>query len=144
MAERPPNDTKVTNAKLEDPSAHFGRPHDVVADPALTKDQKAEALDVLAQDARQRAQASAEGMTADETMDVHEADLNEVLAAKDLLDLSPVASAYGVVLKDMQQRRNGQADAALKASLEQAIATLERVAETVTDRNQTQSRQAAA
>ena len=120
------NERTEIDAKLQDPSAHFEQPHEVVVDPVLTKDQKAEALEVLEQDARQRAQASAEGMTGDEPVDLH-----DVLAAKGLLDLSPIASAYGVVLKDLQHRCNDQSDPTLRTSLQEAIATLESFAETL-------------
>jgi hypothetical protein len=38
--------------KLEKPHAHFGRPREVLADPSLSKEEKAEALGALEQDAR--------------------------------------------------------------------------------------------
>ena len=42
-------DSKETREdKLEKPHTHFDRPQDIVADPALSKEEKAEALEKLA------------------------------------------------------------------------------------------------
>lgn len=69
--------------KLDKPHAHFGHPKDVVADPTLSKPEKAEALETLEQDARQLTTATQEGMTGGE-----ESKLAEVLDAKKALDES--------------------------------------------------------
>ena len=63
--------------KVEKPHAHFGDPQDVVADPALSKEEKVEALETLEQDARLLTTAAQEGMTGGE-----ENKLQEVLDAK--------------------------------------------------------------
>ena len=67
--------------KLEKPHAHFGHPQDVVADPALSKEEKVEALETLEQDARLLTTAAQEGMTGGE-----ENKLQEVLDAKKALE----------------------------------------------------------
>ena len=67
--------------KVEKPHAHFDRPQDVVADPALSKEEKAEALETLEQDARQLTTAAQEGMTGGEENKLH-----EVLDAKKALE----------------------------------------------------------
>ena len=67
--------------KLEKPHAHFGHPQDVVADPALSKEEKVEALETLEQDARLLTTAAQEGMTGCE-----ESKLREVLDAKKALE----------------------------------------------------------
>ena len=52
-------DAKETSqAKTEKPHAHFDDPQQVVADPALSKQEKAEALETLEQDARLLATAT--------------------------------------------------------------------------------------
>jgi hypothetical protein len=43
---------ETNSAKIEKPHAHLGSPRQVVADPALSKDEKTEALEALEQDAR--------------------------------------------------------------------------------------------
>jgi hypothetical protein len=67
--------------KVEKPHAHFGDPQDVVADPALSKEEKVEALETLEQDARLLTTAAQEGMTGGE-----ENKLQEVLDAKKALE----------------------------------------------------------
>ena len=75
-------DSKETREdRLEKPHAHFDRPQDIVADPALSKEEKAEALEKLEQDARQLTTAAQEGMTGGE-----ENKLQEVLDAKKALE----------------------------------------------------------
>jgi hypothetical protein len=69
--------------KVQKPATHFDEPHEVVADPSLSKPQKVKALDTLEQDARQLSEASAEGMAGGERTKLH-----EVLKAKDKLILS--------------------------------------------------------
>jgi hypothetical protein len=65
----------------EKPHAHFGDPQDVVDDPALSKEEKVEALETLEQDARLQATAAQEGMTGGE-----ESRRPEVLDAKKALE----------------------------------------------------------
>jgi hypothetical protein len=60
-------DSKETREdKLEKPHTHFDRPQDILADPALSKEEKAEALEKLEQDAWQLTMAAQEGMTGGE------------------------------------------------------------------------------
>ncbi len=76
-----------TEEKVQKPSSHFDEPHEVVVDPSLSKARKAEALDVLEQDARQLAEASSEGMAGGERNKLH-----DVLIAKKALDKPPAVS----------------------------------------------------
>ena len=69
--------------KVEKPHAHFGDPQDVVADPALSKEENVEALETLEHDARLLTTAAQEGMTGGE-----ESKLGEVLDAKKALEES--------------------------------------------------------
>ena len=48
--------------KLEQPHIHYAHPSEVTADPELSKDDKLHALENLEQDARQLADAAAEGI----------------------------------------------------------------------------------
>ncbi len=116
------NNDEMDQNKSEKPHAHFVSAHDVVVDPVLSKDQKIEALDHLEQDARQLAIASSEGMSGGE-----ETGLQEVLHAKDLMDLPPITHAYEVVLKDLHLRKIGGESREMQELLEQAIAALEAV-----------------
>jgi hypothetical protein len=93
--------------------------HQVVGDPALSKEQKKDALDVLEQDARQLSVASAEGMTGGEPTGLH-----EVLDAKDSLELPPTEYAYQVVLKDLQCRLDADPSGEARVAIEQALAAL--------------------
>jgi hypothetical protein len=68
-------------AKTDKPHQHFGDPQQVVADPALSKQDKVEALETLEQDARLLATATEEGMTGGER-----SKLREVLNAKKTLE----------------------------------------------------------
>ncbi|MDQ2805015.1 MAG: hypothetical protein M3Y41_20935, partial [Pseudomonadota bacterium] len=54
---------ETSSDKSKRPHANFGEAHEVVVDPALSKEQKLQALDSLEQDARQLAIASSEGMS---------------------------------------------------------------------------------
>ena len=72
---------ETRQAKTEKPHAHFDDPQQVVADPALSKQEKAEALETLEQDARLLATATEEGMTGGE-----QSKLREVLNAKKALE----------------------------------------------------------
>lgn len=67
--------------KVEKPATYFEAPSDVVADPQLSESQKREALETLEQDARQMAEAAAEGMAGGEPNK-----LDEVLQAKAEID----------------------------------------------------------
>jgi hypothetical protein len=75
------NSKESREDKLGKPHAHFDRPQDIVADPALSKEEKAEALEKLEQDARQLTTAAQEGMTGGE-----ENKLQEVLDARKALE----------------------------------------------------------
>jgi hypothetical protein len=85
--------------KVEHPHEHFELPVDVVVDPALSRDEKAQALDGLEQDARQLAAAAAEGMA-----DGGGGDLHDVLEAKQALEQPPVDLATTVVLQNLRAR----------------------------------------
>ncbi len=99
-------DSATIISKIEHPATMFNNPHEVVIDPALSKNQKIIALGVLEQDAQQLATAADEGMIGGEPDTLH-----EVLNAKDSLDLPPTDFAYNVVLKDLRRRlRPGHAD----------------------------------
>jgi hypothetical protein len=117
------DERKISQAKTKKPHAFFDEPHEVVADPALSKGQKRKALDALEQDARQLSAASAEGMAGGEATGLH-----DVLAAKDSLELPPTAYAYDVVLKDLRSRLKTESTGDAHAILEQSIAALEAVA----------------
>lgn len=117
------NKDRTTNAKVAKPHAHFDGPADVVIDPALSKDQKKEALDAMEQDARQLLDASSEGMTGGEPNNLH-----EVLDAKDSLELPPVAQAYNVVVKDLRSTLQAGVSQEERVEVEQALTALNAVA----------------
>jgi len=94
--------------------------HQVVGDPALSKEQKKDALDILEQDARQLSVASAEGMTGGEPTGLH-----EVLDAKDSLELPPTAYAYHLVRKDLMSRLDADPSGDARVLIEQALLALE-------------------
>ncbi len=112
-----------TQAKVAKPHAHFDGPADVVTDPVLSKDEKKEALEAMEQDARQLLDASSEGMTGGEPNNLH-----EVLDAKDSLELSPVAQAYDVVVKDLRSTLHTGVSQAERVEVEQALTALDAVA----------------
>jgi hypothetical protein len=80
------NTNEASQDKSEKP--HFETPHEVIADPALSKQEKVEALAELEQDARLLATAAAEGMTGGEP-----SNLREVLDAKEALERAGAAEA---------------------------------------------------
>lgn len=92
-------DAASNRDKIKKPHAFFEEPHEVVIDPALSTEQKGQALDSLEQDARQLSLAASEGMTGGEPTGLH-----DVLDAKDTLALAPIDQAYEVVLKDLKSR----------------------------------------
>ena len=114
------NERKTSQAKTKQPHAFFDAPHEVVADPALSKVQKREALDGLEQDARQLSAAAAEGMTGGEPTG-----LRAVLNAKDSLELPPTAYAYDVVLQDLRSRLKTDPTGVARTVVKRAIAALE-------------------
>jgi hypothetical protein len=116
------NTPSTPRDKTTKPHAHFDAPGEVVADPALSKAQKAAALDSLEQDARQMAVASAEGMSGGESGKLH-----DVLEAKGALELPPVEYAYGLVVQDLQSRRAATPAGAAHTALDQALAALQGV-----------------
>jgi hypothetical protein len=109
-----------TKERVERPAIHFEEPHHVVADPKLSPQQKAAALETLEQDARQLATASAEGMTGGE-----ETRLNEVLTAKETLELPCVLTAYQVVVQDLRARALAETDDEMRALVGNAAVALE-------------------
>jgi hypothetical protein len=82
-------DEKATRqAKTEKPHGHFDDPQQVVADPALSKQDKLKALETLEQDARLLATATEEGMTGGE-----HSNLRDVLSAKKTLESATDAAS---------------------------------------------------
>jgi hypothetical protein len=108
--------------KTARPHAHFDAPHEVVVDPALSKEQKIEALDSLEQDARQLAIASSEGMS-----DGEATGLQEVLHARNVLEMPPLSIAYEVVLQDLHLRLTGVEGDEMRMLLQQTIAALKAI-----------------
>jgi hypothetical protein len=76
------NEKTKRDDKLPTPSSHVDKQQPMLEDPSLSKARKAEALNVLEQDARQMAEATLEGMSGGERNALH-----EVLIAKKTLDL---------------------------------------------------------
>ena len=81
-------DAKETRqAKTEKPHAHLDDPEQLVADPALSKQDKLEALEVLEQDARLLATATATATATEEGMiGGEQSNLRDVLTAKKSLE----------------------------------------------------------
>lgn len=84
-------------AKVEHPHEHFEHPADVVMDPLLSKPEKAQVLDALEQDARQLSMAADEGMPSGGG-----SGLQNVLVAKESLELPPFALAMSVCLQSLK------------------------------------------
>ena len=116
------NGVDTDTGKTARPHAHFDAPHEVVVDPALSKEQKIEALDSLEQDARQLAIASSEGMS-----DGEATGLQEVLHARDVLEMPPLSIAYEVVLQDLHLRLTSTGQDEMKTVLQQTIAALKAI-----------------
>ena len=113
-------------SRQDNPQTHpnLDAPIEVVADPSLSKPEKAKALEDLEQDARQLAIASSEGMSGGEPTA-----LAEVLHAKEALELPSTDFAYELVLKDLEARwLTGDGDAALIAQTAEALAALRKPA----------------
>jgi hypothetical protein len=89
----------VAPAKVRHPGKMFAEPAHVIADPDLTTDEKRRALDVMEQDARQLAVATAEGMDGGE-----ETRLREILQAKQILEMPPVEMAFSVVRQTFEAK----------------------------------------
>ena len=113
-------------SRQDNPQNHpnFDAPVEIVAYASLSKQEKAEALEDLEQDARQLAIASGEGMSGGEPTA-----LAEVLHAKEALELPSTDFAYELVLKDLEARRlTGDGDAGLIAQAAAALAALRKPA----------------
>jgi hypothetical protein len=78
---------EARQADTDKPHQHFDEPQQVVTDPALSDQDKAEALETLEQDARLLAKATEEGMAGGER-----SKLPEVLSAKKALGTSTDAA----------------------------------------------------
>ena len=111
---------QTSAAKLAKPHAFFAEPHDVLTDPALSKEQKTEILATLEQDARQMVAASDEGMTGGELGKLH-----DVLVATNTLALPPVAHAYDLVLNDLRSRVKDEASSDARAVIQLALTAIE-------------------
>ena len=108
-----------------DPQTHpnFDAPIEIVADPSLSKQEKAETLEDLEQDARQLAIASGEGMSGGEP----KPRLQKCSMRKEALELPSTDFAYELVLKDLEARRlTGDGDARLIAQTVAALAALQK------------------
>jgi hypothetical protein len=98
---------------------NFDAPIEIVADPSLSKQEKAKALEDLEQEARQLAIASGERMSGREPTS-----LAEALHAKEALELPATDFAYEVP-KDLEARRLiGDGDAGLMPQAAAALAAL--------------------
>lgn len=111
----------------QEPPAHQpakpDEPQDVLADPALSKDQKAEVLGTLEQDARQLSVAADEGMAGGDPDQLH-----DVLDAKTSLEMPATEHAYAVVVQDLQDRLSAGVTDGARRVLEQALTALGAVA----------------
>ena len=114
------NASDPVKPKVEHPHAHFANPSEVVVDPELSKADKVRALESLEQDARQLATAAAEGMTTGE-----KSGLQDVLAARDALELPPFDLAVSVVLQGLRARLQGTEAGEAHRLLARAIEALE-------------------
>jgi hypothetical protein len=103
-------------AKVHRPHREFDHPAEVVADPALAKDEKLSALDALEQDAKQLAVASGEGMSGEE-----DTDLRDVLVARRMIDLPPSDAAFAVVLQTLETKLAGAEGSDLHGVIAHAI-----------------------
>ena len=110
----------VVEAKVEHPHAHFANPSEVIVDPELSKAEKVRALESLEQDARQLATAAAEGMTTGE-----KSGLQDVLAARDALELPPFDLAVSVVLQGLRARLQGTGQGDAHRLIARAIEAIE-------------------
>ena len=111
---------ETKQAKVDKPATNFETPSEVVADPALSKQEKGKALETLQQDALQLAVASSEGMGGGEPTN-----LQEVLDAKNTLETSPAGDAYGVVLRDLKTRQAASPSDGMRALIDHAIKAME-------------------
>jgi hypothetical protein len=118
-------DKNQIKGKTNSPSVYFDEPRDVVADAALSPNQKDAILKTLEQDARQLADATSEGMGGGERNKLH-----DVLTAADTLSLQPVANAYETVLVDLRSRLGDEGDPVQLRLLKQALAALEALVRT--------------
>ena len=76
--------------KIHNPQSEFDKPSDVVKDPELTRTDKKEALENLAQDAHQLLTASNEGMAPErDRVTENEPKLDEVVKAQQRLGEKP-------------------------------------------------------
>lgn len=91
--------TRETRKKVEQPAKAYSDPKQVVADTALSKQEKRAVLNSLEQDARQLAIATAEGMAGGE-----ETKLRNVLQAKRALDATPADQAFSLVLRTLEEQ----------------------------------------
>jgi hypothetical protein len=103
-------------AKVHRPHEEFNHPAEVIADPALAKDEKLSALDALEQDAKQLAIASGEGMSGGE-----ETNLRDVLVAREMIDLRPSDAAFAVVIQTLESKLAGAEGSDLRGVIAHAI-----------------------
>ncbi len=109
-----------TVTKIERPHAQFDQPSEVVADPSLSKAEKAAALATMEQDARQLSTASAEGMGGGEA-----SNLREVLVAEETLEFSPRDAAFASVCQILQGKLPDTEGKPAHAVITRAISALE-------------------
>ena len=112
--------TETIKSNIEASPHNFETPLEIVADPALSKNEKVQALDLLEQDARLLASASNEGMGGGEPTN-----LQEVLNARESLELPPTDYAYEVVLHDLKTRQAAAPRDGSRALIDHAIEALQ-------------------
>lgn len=89
--------------KVEKPATYFDAPIDVVADPHLSVEEKRAALETLEQDARQLAEASAEGMAGGESTNLH--DVLKAKAEFGELEDAAIPTTWGAELSQTVRER---------------------------------------
>lgn len=105
--------------KIDRPHAYFVQPGEVVVDHSLSKDEKMRVLETMEQDARQMGTASAEGMAGG-----GDSRLQDVLAAKDAMELPPGEVAIAVVMQNLRGKLPGTEGTATYRVIEHAIAAV--------------------
>ena len=115
-----------TADKVEHPHAHFEHPAEVVIDPLLSKDEKVRALEGMEQDARQIATAAAEGMTGGGG-----SGLQDVLVAKEALELPPFDLAVSVVLQSFRARLQSTEGSEAHTLIARAIEAVEAASDAI-------------
>ena len=112
--------TKTSKTSIENSLENFATPFEIVASPAFSKQEKVAALQKLEQDARLLSIASDEGMAGGEPTN-----LQEVLDAREALELPPTEYAYEVVRRDLKTRQAAAPRDGTQVPIDHAIAALD-------------------